>query len=189
MTRTAAVALVVAAVALLGGCALDEERHAQVVPADAVPFGLTEADAPPLLPLPPEAPAATASVCFLEGSALTVVDVAVEQPVDLGQLVAALADPPDDARALRTAVGDPSPVRSVGVSGGVAQVDLTPSISTLGGEEQLLAVAQIVCTLTGQPGVGLVSFTVDGAPTDVPRGDGSLTSGAVSRDDYVDVFS
>jgi hypothetical protein len=36
--------------------------------------------------------------------------------------------------------------------------------------------------------VGLVSFTLEGAPVDVPRGDGSVTSGAVSRDDYAELL-
>jgi spore germination protein GerM len=65
---------------------------------------------------------------------------------------------------------------------------LLPAITELGGDEQLLAVAQLVCTLTARPGVGPVSFTLEGAPVDVPTGDGSLTSGPVSRDDYADLL-
>ena len=90
---------------------------------------------------------------------------------------------------MRTAVGSPPVVGEVRLNAGVAHVDVLPSISTLGGDEQLLAVAQLVCTLTGLPGVGLVAFTLDGSPVAVPRGDGSLTNGPVSRDDYDDLLA
>ncbi len=68
--------------------------------------------------------------------------------------------------------------------GGIARVDLGPAVSALPGGEQLLAVAQIVCTLTGRPGVGQVSFTLEGASLAVPKGDGSLVTSPVARDDY-----
>jgi spore germination protein GerM len=83
----------------------------------------------------------------------------------------------------------PSLVRRVALRAGTAHADLQPALSNLGGTEQLLAIAQLVCTLTHRPGVGLVSFTLDGAPVDVPRGDGSLTAGPVSRDDYADLLA
>ncbi len=111
--------------------------------------------------------------------------VALDPPVSLKDVVAALADPPAvGGVALRTAVGDPSIVGQVRLVAGTAEVDLLSAISALAGDEQLLAVAELVCTLTGRPGVGRVSFTLNGAPVDVPRGDGSLTARPVSRDDY-----
>jgi spore germination protein GerM len=54
----------------------------------------------------------------------------------------------------------------------------------LGGTEQLIALAEIVYTATARPGVGQVSFTLEGEPIEIPRGDGSLTSDAVTRGDY-----
>jgi spore germination protein GerM len=69
-------------------------------------------------------------------------------------------------------------------SGGVVTVDLTPAFSGLPSSEQLLAVGQIVGSLTSLPGVGLVSFRLDGEQRDVPVGDGSQSQGPVSRDDY-----
>jgi spore germination protein GerM len=79
-------------------------------------------------------------------------------------------------------------VSDVSLEAGVATVDLRPTISALGSDEQLLAVAQVVCTLTGRPGVGPVAFTLDGSPVDIPRGDGSLTNEPVSRDDYAELL-
>jgi spore germination protein GerM len=127
-------------------------------------------------------------LCFVDDGALVEVGRPLAQPVSLIQLVRALAAPPSrSVRPLRTAVGDRL-VRDVRLRAGVAQVDLRSSIDDVGGDEQLLAVSQIVCTLTSRPGVGLVSFSLDGEPVDVPRPDGSLASGAVSRDDYEEVL-
>jgi len=64
-------------------------------------------------------------------------------------------------------------------------VDLTDDFAALAGQDQLLAIAQLALSLTGQAGVGRVAFTLGGDRIEVPRGDGSLTSGSVSRDAYL----
>jgi spore germination protein GerM len=68
---------------------------------------------------------------------------------------------------------------------GVAHVDLDAKFLEILPADQILAIAQIVCTLTGLPGIGQVRFTQEGRPTDVPRSDSSLTDKPVSRDDYL----
>ncbi|MEU4242645.1 GerMN domain-containing protein [Actinoplanes sp. NPDC026619] len=51
--------------------------------------------------------------------------------------------------------------------------------------DEMLAYAQIVCTLTSQGAeVGTVSFTTGGRPLGVPRGDGSLSDGPLTIADY-----
>ncbi|WP_432488536.1 GerMN domain-containing protein [Kineococcus sp. SYSU DK018] len=55
--------------------------------------------------------------------------------------------------------------------------------ANVGGANQLLAVAQLVWTLTELPGVRTVRFTVEGARVEVPTDEG-LTSAPVGRDDY-----
>ena len=54
-------------------------------------------------------------------------------------------------------------------------------------DDQALSVAQMVFTLTARPGIGRVSFTIDGEPVDVPDGSGALTSDPVAREDYDDL--
>jgi spore germination protein GerM len=185
LTRLGWLALVLACAA----CSVSAERSAQLRDDEAVPFGLLEPEVPPLFP--PDTTSATerVSLCFVEGETLSSVDVALDPPVALDDVVSALNDPPAvDDRALRTVIADPPLVREVRLAAGVARVDLRPAVSALGGDDQALAIAQVVCTLTARPGVGLVSFTLEGAPVDVPRGDGSVTSGAVSRDDYAELL-
>lgn len=72
-------------------------------------------------------------------------------------------------------------------SGGVAVIDLSEGFTDISGSDQLIAIAQLVYTSTGRPGVGQVTFTLEGEPIEIPRDDGSITSGSVTRDDYRDL--
>ncbi len=151
----------------------------------AVPFDLLNPEPPPLVPPSPGPATEQVSLCFVREGHLVFVTHELPLPVTLATTVEALAAPPPTTRPpVRTALTDPSIVRDVRVLGGIARVDLLPSVSTLPADQQLLAVAQIVCTLTGRPGVGQVSFTLEGAPLAVPKGDGSLVTSPVARDDY-----
>ena len=75
---------------------------------------------------------------------------------------------------------------------GVALISASaPFLSELSPTDQRLAIAQIVLTRTRRPGIGQVSFRVDGTEIAVPRGAGDLTTagGAVTFDDYVVLLS
>ena len=88
-------------------------------------------------------------------------------------------------RSLRTAIPDASAVVSVEVSGGVASVGLASSFSEIPASDQVLAVGQIVLTLTDLRGIGRVRFLVDDAQIAVPLPTGDATEDSVSRDDYI----
>lgn len=75
---------------------------------------------------------------------------------------------------------------------GVALISASaPFLSDLSPTDQRLAIAQIVLTLTRRPGIGQVSFRVDGTEIAVPRGAGDLTAagGTVTFDDYTVLVS
>ena len=81
---------------------------------------------------------------------------------------------------------------TVEIRRGVALISATaPFLSDLSPTDQRLAIAQIVLTLTRRPGIGQVSFRVDGTEIAVPRGAGDLTTagGAVTFDDFVVLLS
>jgi spore germination protein GerM len=67
---------------------------------------------------------------------------------------------------------------------GTATVDLAEAFTLAGQEDQAAAIAQLVYTLTARPGIGRVAFTLDGEVVEVPRGDGTLTTDALTRDDF-----
>lgn len=189
--RSVSVVVVALAVAVgLAGCGVPPEPHAQQAEDDSVPYRLLDRDVAPLLPPATDQNRARAALCFVRDDKLAVIEADLDPPADLNAVVDALIEPPENAGvSLRTAVGPPTLVERVRLEAGVADVDLRAAITDLAGDEQLLAVAQLVCTLTNQRGVGSVSFTLDGAAIDVPRGDGSLTSAPVSRDDYGELLS
>jgi spore germination protein GerM len=150
-----------------------------------VPFSLLDPHAPALFSPATGTGSQQVDVCFVSDGKVIPVPVALDAPVELDDVVAALDRvPAGSATELRTAVGDPPIVDGVALEAGTARVDLASTVTELGGQEQLLAVAQLVCTLTSRPGVGRVSFSLAGTPVEVPRGDGSLTDEPVSRDDY-----
>lgn len=186
--RRSAAAVCGALALALAACGVGGERAPHAVKDDDVPFGLLQPNAPTLVPRT-TAPASTpVTLCFVQEDHLAETPTPIDDPVTLPRVVAALAEPPATTAGLRTALGAPPFIVSVHVQAGVARVDLAPSVANLGGADQQLAVAQLVCTLTDRPGVGQVSFTLAGAPVDVPRGDGSLTPDPVSRDDYAVLF-
>ena len=150
-----------------------------------MPFDLLDPEAPPLVTPPPGPGSEQVTLCFVRDGRLVSLTAELSTPVSLRAALDALATPPRHVGfPARTALADPSIVRDVRVLGGIARVDLVPAVSALPSDEQLLAVAQIVCTLTGRPGVGQVSFTLEGARLAVPKGDGSLVTSPVARDDY-----
>ena len=108
----------------------------------------------------------------------------VEANLDL--VVDAFRLGPDEleiANNLRTALPPPSAI-SVTVEAGTATVDLDPDFLTLPGSEQVRGICQIVFTVTGVGGIGLVRFSINGRRVAVPRADGQPTTRPVSRDDY-----
>ena len=81
---------------------------------------------------------------------------------------------------------------SVMVERGLAIVDTDASLLTdISPLDQRLAIGQIVLTLTSRPGIGQVSFFVDGKPQSVPRGGGDLApaSQPVAYDDYAQLIT
>jgi spore germination protein GerM len=66
----------------------------------------------------------------------------------------------------------------------VLRIDLNRVFAAVGGEEEILAVAQIVLTATSIEGVDLVAFQLDGVPTDVPVASGALSVDPVGAADY-----
>lgn len=174
--------------ALLAGCGVPTGDKAEVM--DDVPFGLLDPQAsePAETAAPPEGPAV--QIYLIDASGLRLVPVErrlAEVEASLPGVVEVLLDGPTRAerrQGLTTAFVDDDAVGSSDLVGGVASVDLTQQFTVLDGPTQRLAIAQVVLTLTGRPGVGRVAFTLEGQPIDIPRGDGTLAQGSVARDNY-----
>lgn len=126
-------------------------------------------------------------VFFVRNGALVPVVRDLAYPATVDEALSALAAGPSDeetAGGLRTALPDGKVIAAATVGGGGARLTLTDEFAKATSQEQVLAIAQLVFTVTSVPGVGDVAFVLNDASIDVPRPDGSVAAGVVSRDDY-----
>jgi len=168
-------------------CGVREDGRVHRANPDDVPFGLLEEGREPVA-APVPGPRSMVELYFFdegEGQLAPVERLVASSSVPglLAELERGTTDA-ESASGLQSALTDAEAIASVGVEGGVAIVDLTESFRELGGGDQLVAIAQMVFTLTGRSDIDEVSLTLAGEPVEVPRGDGSLTSGTLRRVDY-----
>jgi spore germination protein GerM len=193
----AALAGVVALTATACGVGAESSAHhinRQAVPSELLDPATTTTST---TRVPPEVTVTTVplqriTLYFVRTDHVARVDREVESVPSTVNLLVLLTTPPpapgDSSVALRTAVPARS-VTAVSVSGGIATVDLATPFTEVSARDQTLAFAQMTYTLTALPGIGLVSFTLNGARIDVPGGDGSIVVGPVSRDTYRNLVS
>ncbi len=168
----------------LAACGVPSQGEAERIPADRVPFGLVARAGES--PTSSAVGAVGSTVYLIRSDGLVPVERSVSGPTGQ-ELVALLAAGPSEAESangLRSAINDEDVVGNVVVSAPVAGVDLSDRFGELPRGDQLLAVAQLVYTLTGIPEVKQLTFQLDGRPTAVPRADGSLSDLPVGREDY-----
>lgn len=182
-------ALLVASLGMLAGaCGVGPQESPVVLTPAELPAGLQ-----------PDAQATTTSVVqtaevdvwFVREDRLARVRHEVEPPVVAEVALAELLSGPDaeeQDRRLRSAIPDAQVVDGVTVSRGVASVAIGAGFADIPANDQLLAVAQVVLTLTDLRGVGRVVFILADSPVAVPLPSGESTDEAVSRDDYVDLL-
>jgi spore germination protein GerM len=174
----------VAVVVVVAGCGIDTQSKAQRVSDDDVPFGLLATKAEGADPATTGRPVVV--YLFGSGDRLAPVERRVPRGAKLAAVTRVLGAGPTK-NELAVGLSSPLPPRQVKAataSRGIAQVDLEASFADLPSQDQNVAIAQLVFTLTGQPGIGRVSFTLDGQPVEVPRGDGALTTDPLVREDF-----
>ncbi|MCL4448768.1 MAG: GerMN domain-containing protein [Actinobacteria bacterium] len=79
---------------------------------------------------------------------------------------------------------DTSSSTVAGRNTGVVTINLNQAFSIVSGQEEVLAVAQLVYTATSIKGINGVSIELDGQPTQVPQANGTLTPGPLTRADF-----
>jgi len=184
------VAAVAAAVALAvtAACGIPPDDHATLAAPNSVPFDLLGQAPSATTTSLPIAPTEKSTIFLVQGERLAPVSRELPAPVSVQSVLEALAAGPTATEVqlgLRTALLSPGLIlQSGGVSGGIATVDLGQPFTEIAGRDQIVALAQIVSTVTGLPGVGRVKFTLEGQPVGILRGDGAVTTDSVSRDDY-----
>lgn len=187
--RRGLVSIVVVAVAVVvvgvAGCGVRPDTAPRSLATDDVPYGLMD-DVPVTIPpaTSPRVSRVNVAVYFLAGDRLQPASRSVPEPATPGRAINSLLIGPTDDEAvagLRTAIHPSTEVDVGRPSDEVVTVDLNSAFAAVQSQEQRLALAQIVFTATGFPGVTGVRFTLADAPVDVPLPDGTLTSDPVGR--------
>jgi len=181
---------------VLASCAVPKSGAVDEINSKDIPFGLNSPET--------SAPATTTSVVltspltgsafeqadlfFVDGSSLERVRLDIPSPTDLQGVFAALvAGLPDPAHTKVKTLLPVNFAAVIEVEGGVANVNAKRVyLDSIKPNEQRLAIAQIVLTLTSQPGIGQVTFSVGGKAIGVPRGRGDIAGAGtpVTFDDY-----
>lgn len=175
----------IASLVAVAGCGIDTQSNADVM-AEEVPFELLE-PAPTTTTTSPVGVDVELWFIDAEGLLQPVVRRLETVPIP-AELVTELDEPPSDLVGLRTAL-DEGLVSSAVVQQGVALVDLSEEFADLPPSDQVLALGQLVYTLTGRPGIGSVSFQLEGSPVPIPQGDGVVTTDPVAREAYANLVS
>ena len=179
--------LVIVAFMAVASCGVPKDSKANRIHRKQVPFGLLDRNSGAVAA---ESAGDAASVYFAKSGRLVAVARRLAPSAPPAVLLGMLRQGPtkgEVAAGLRSALLGQNLARVVSVVAGTATVDLRSAFSTLPSADQFLALAQLVFTLTGRPGIGQVRFTLGGRPTEVPLSDGSLVRRRVSRDDYLAV--
>lgn len=167
--------LVLAGCVALSGCGVSPQ--AEPVPFDAAAPTRTQA---------PEAPegSRTVTVYFIREDRLQPAARAASDTSVRGTLELLGAGPaPEETRTgVRTAIA-PASIRSATEDADLVVIDVNRDFVETAGTDQLLAVAQIVWTVTEPDEARRVRLTNDGTPVEVPTDDG-LSADTVDRDDY-----
>jgi spore germination protein GerM len=168
-----------------GGCGLPAPGDVDRVDPATVPFGLLDTTAPGAPTAAPRGP--VAQVFFVRDQRLVAIPRRVVGENVPSEAVRLLLEGPTAVEAAAGVTSDvPARTRliSLDLTGHVVTVDFTDEFGTVGGSDQVLAVAQLVYTLTASRYIESVRFAINGKPTEVPNGSGSLSSAPRTRHDY-----
>lgn len=187
MTARGVVALCLMLTAMVS-CGIPVEDRARPLSDSQVPSSLPNV-VPPPTSRPADPSVAPAELFFVRDSRLAPVAREASATPSVEETLAALIGGPtpvERSAGLRTALAGPVRLVEKEVPG-VPVVDVAESFGQIGGEEEILALAQIVFTLTGVPGVDGVAFALSGRVVEVPTGDGTLKSEPLHRQDFAAV--
>jgi len=184
--RNQAVRLVLATIVVSGlvGCGLPASGKVDKIASAEVPFDLLATAAPGQSPQPKGPPAV---IYLVRGNHLVAANrhvIGENVPAEAIRLLLTGPLSSEAAGGLSSDVPTGTRLVSLDLNGSVAAVELNSEFGGVGGSDQVLAVAQIVYTLTASRYIDAVVFAISGKRIEVPDGSGSLSSAPMRRSDY-----
>jgi spore germination protein GerM len=173
---------------VLVGCGVNPEGSPRQIDEERLPAALqvehasTTTVGTALVPL---------QVWFVRDNHLVPVSHQVEVPLTASKAVADLVLGPTDAEAasLRSAIPDPQVIVEATVTDGTATVDLAEEFNQVPTADQVLAIGQLVLTLTGLDGIDQVRFRLGQIDVAVPLPDGTTSDQPVDAADFTDLIT
>jgi hypothetical protein len=176
--------LALLALLAVAACGVPVSGQAHRVDPSSVPYDLLSTT-PPTAPTSAAGP--TAQIYLVSGDHLVARSrhiTGLNIPAEALRSLLVGPTPAESRHGLTSDVPAQTRLLSLDLNGSVARVDLSPTFGIAGGSQQVLAIAQIVFTVTASHYIDGVTFAVDGRPIDVPNGSGSLTRGVKTRADF-----
>jgi Sporulation and spore germination len=175
------------AAALCAGCGVGVDATPHLMNNKDVPFGLLS-PAPSTTAPPSSGQFVT---LYLAGAArLVATSRELSTPVSIGRVLHALGEGPTPKQAaagLQSPLSTAAPLSLSNSSGTRVTVDLSSSFTKLTEQDQVIAIAQLVYTLTLFPGITHVGVRIDGRRAKVPTDDGTLSGSPLGRGSYAAV--
>ena len=171
----------------VSACGLGVDASPRLVNPKQVPFGLLRPSTPTTSP----ALVGQYATIYLEGpQRLVAVSRDVTAPVTAARVLAALGQGPTSAEAsegLQSPISTAAPLTLWRLTPTSVTVNVAKAFTTLAGQNQAVAVAQLVYTLTALPGIASIGIRINGKKAKVPTGKGTLSGGPLDRADYATV--
>ena len=173
---------------LLGAaaCGVPVQSRPVALASGQLPAGLTSASSTTTL-AGSSVPVSLIQVYFVAGDRMVARSRLVPSPGSLPEAVADLLAGPTPAESIagiRTSIDPGTELLGERINKDRVVLDLSSAFTNTGGPDQILAIAQLVYTATGVPGLDAVSFELQGSPVAVPLADGTLVTAPVNRADY-----
>jgi spore germination protein GerM len=184
----AAMAAALAVLLALSGCGIAPESSPRVI---APPGGLNDALSS-VAPVSPESGRVRETLYLVKDGKLVAVERGVRVEPTVNDLILDLLAGPTSAerrQGLTSALLGPNLLASVTLVDGLAAVELAAGFDEISRTDNVLAFAQVVCTLTARTDVHGIYFTRNTQRIGVPRADGLLSEDPVSAADYADLIA
>lgn len=191
MRRRAGCVAVLGTCALLAmpACGLSTDDEPQQLAADDVPGDLLE-PRPTTTTTSTTTPAVSRTLPIYlvdRDGRLAPVERQLPAPVTVGDLVRTLLEGATDEEAdqgLRSVIASTTELIEHQRRDRTVVLNFTEDFAIPQGEGGITSIAQVVYTATELEGISGVTFQLEGVPTEVPRGDGTLTSDPLFRSDF-----
>ena len=185
MRRVLPLALLLAAAC--GG--LDAQDRDHPLAAGEVPYDLLQGPTTSTTVAPPTTTTTLpwrTNLWYIGGDRLVPAPRQLRDQPEVDQVLRLLLRGPseDDLSLVRSALDPGDAVVEGPPTDGQLTIDLASDFGRRSPSEQVLGLGQLVFTVTEVPGVGRVTFRIDGTALAVPLPNGQLAQRPVSRDDY-----